>query len=398
MSEITLEAVGKRFGTIEAVRDVDLHVAEGEFFSLLGPSGSGKSTVLRIIAGFTQPTTGEVQIGGVSMLGVPAERRDIGYVFQDYALFPHLSVHDNVAFGLRARKVPKREIGARVDEALDQSGLAGYGSRRPNELSGGERQRVAIARALVIRPKVLLLDEPLGALDRMLREQMQFWVKQLQRDLGVTTIHVTHDQIEALTMSDRIAIMRRGEICELGTPQQLYQEPAKRFSAEFMGDNNILAGVVVATDGLVCQVEIDQAAKVRATIPSSHGAAGAEPRSGDRVALAVRPEDIELRAAGEAPDSRPQGRILERIYRGSVIRYRVELRGGTQLAIDSHGRSNALPVGERVVVEWDAERCSLLLESDGDRLARPKLAAGDTVNPRNEDTACANAPQQTEGR
>jgi spermidine/putrescine ABC transporter ATP-binding subunit len=398
MSEITLRAVGKRFGTTDAVRDVDLHVAEGEFFSLLGPSGSGKSTVLRIIAGFLQPTTGEVEIGGVSMLGVPSERRDIGYVFQDYALFPHLSVHDNVAFGLRARKVPKREIGARVEEALAQSGLAGYGRRRPTQLSGGERQRVAIARALVIRPKVLLLDEPLGALDRMLREQMQFWVKQLQRELGVTTIHVTHDQTEALTMSDRIAIMRRGEICELGTPQQLYQEPARRFSAEFMGDNNVLEGVVVATDGNLCEVEIDQGTRVEASVPSSDGTPAFRPCTGDRVALAVRPEDIELRVAGDEAGGRPQGRIVESIYRGSVIRYRVELRGGTQLAVDSHGRSSPLPVGEHVVAEWAAERCSLLLERDGDRFARPQLASSDTVDSRHDDAIAANGRQQTEGR
>ncbi len=239
---ISLNHLHKRYGDVVAVDDVSLDIAPGEFFTLLGPSGSGKTTVLRMIAGFEQATRGDVSLDGVDVTNTPPFDRDVNTVFQDYALFPHMSVQKNVEYGLMVKKVPKAERTARATEALEAVRLGEYASRRPNQLSGGQRQRVALARALINRPKVLLLDEPLGALDLKLREEMQVELKTIQHDVGITFVFVTHDQDEALTMSDRIAVFDKGNIVQVGTPEQVYDQPATRFVAGFVGTSNIVSG------------------------------------------------------------------------------------------------------------------------------------------------------------
>ncbi|HVD70926.1 MAG TPA: ABC transporter ATP-binding protein, partial [Actinomycetota bacterium] len=241
---VSLEHVVKRFGDVTAVDGVDLQVREGEFFSMLGPSGSGKTTCLRMIAGFEQPTEGRILLGGHDVSGSPPYQRDVNTVFQDYALFPHMSVAQNVAYGLMVRKVAKADRSERVEQALAMVSLGEYGNRKPAQLSGGQRQRVALARALVMRPKVLLLDEPLGALDLKLRQQMQIELKDIQQDVGLTFIYVTHDQEEALTMSDRLAVFNRGKIEQIGTPAEVYERPSTGFVAGFVGVSNVLEGPV----------------------------------------------------------------------------------------------------------------------------------------------------------
>ncbi|MCU0790736.1 MAG: ABC transporter ATP-binding protein, partial [Nitratireductor sp.] len=237
---VTFSKVSRHFGSVRAVDSIDLEIAVGEFFAMLGPSGSGKTTCLRLIAGFEQPTAGHIEIFGETAEGVPPWRRNVNTVFQDYALFPHLSVEDNVAYGLMIKGVPLAERRRAAHEALEMVVLPGYGSRRPAQLSGGQRQRVALARALVNKPRVLLLDEPLGALDLKLREQMQEELKALQRQLGITFVFVTHDQGEALSMADRVAVFNEGKIMQVGTPAQIYQQPASRFVADFVGSSNVL--------------------------------------------------------------------------------------------------------------------------------------------------------------
>src|SRR3954471_21534139 len=237
---VRLERVSKHFGELVAVRDLDLDFGRGEFFTLLGPSGCGKTTTLRMIAGFEQPTTGRILIEGEDVAGLPSYKRPTNTVFQSYALFPHLSVRDNVAFGLRRKKVAKDEISKRVEAELERVGLAGEINRKPNQLSGGEQQRVALARALVNLPKVLLLDEPLGALDLKLRKGLQLELKRIQRDVGITFVYVTHDQEEALTMSDRIAVMSRGRVEQIGEPEEVYERPATTFVAGFIGVSNLM--------------------------------------------------------------------------------------------------------------------------------------------------------------
>ena len=242
MSAVRLESVTKRFGAVTAVDDLDLEIRDGEFFSMLGPSGSGKTTVLRMIAGFEAPTSGKVFLGGDDVTERAPFARDVNTVFQDYALFPHLDVLGNVEYGLAVKKVPRRERRQRAEEALESVRLGGYGGRKPGQLSGGQRQRVALARALVNRPKVLLLDEPLGALDLKLRREMQIELKQLQREVGITFVFVTHDQEEALTMSDRIAVFNDGRIEQVAAPAELYEAPASSFVAGFVGTSNLLTG------------------------------------------------------------------------------------------------------------------------------------------------------------
>jgi spermidine/putrescine transport system ATP-binding protein len=246
---VGMDGVSKSYGGIEAVRGVSLLVRRGEFVSLLGPSGCGKSTILRMIAGFEEPNAGSISIDGVDVAGVPPNRRPVNMVFQSYALFPHLTIFENVAFGLRRRRVPRQETHERVERFLDLVGLSGMGSRHPGQLSGGQQQRVALARALVNKPKVLLLDEPLGALDLKLRKRMQIELKQLQREVGISFIYVTHDQDEALALSDRIAVIDRGQVLQYGPGREIYDRPRTAFVANFLGESNILRGVVVARDG-----------------------------------------------------------------------------------------------------------------------------------------------------
>ena len=290
---VRLERVSKHFGDLVAVRDLDLDIGSGEFFTLLGPSGCGKTTTLRMIAGFEQPTAGRVLIEGADVAGLPSYKRPTNTVFQSYALFPHLSVKDNVAFGLRRKRVPKDEIKRRVDGELERVGLAAEINRRPNQLSGGQQQRVALARALVNLPKVLLLDEPLGALDLKLRKGLQVELKRIQRDVGITFVYVTHDQEEALTMSDRIAVMSNGIVEQVDTPENVYERPATTFVAGFIGVSNLMPGMVKSASGGRAMIELDTGIEVEASVD---GIAG-----GERCHAVVRPEKLQISPASAEP-------------------------------------------------------------------------------------------------
>jgi putative spermidine/putrescine transport system ATP-binding protein len=309
---VRLEGVEKRYGDVVAVAGIDLDVRDGEFFSMLGPSGSGKTTTLRMIAGFEQPTVGRVLLHGRDVTNVPPFDRDVNTVFQDYALFPHLNVGDNVAYGLMVRKVPKAERAARVTDALRMVRLEGYERRKPAQLSGGQRQRVALARALVNRPRVLLLDEPLGALDLKLREEMQIELKSIQQQVGITFIYVTHDQEEALTMSDRIAVFNAGRIEQLGSPAEVYERPKTRFVAGFVGTSNLLTGDV------------------------------AEAVLGRPGTFTIRPEKIRLaepEATAGAAEASALGTIHSVVYLGPDTRYIVELEAGSRLVVTEQNLS-----------------------------------------------------------
>ena len=294
-SFISVQNVSKHFGAVRAVDLVDVDIQRGEFFGLLGPSGCGKTTLLRMLAGFEVPTIGELFIDGQAMSSVPPYHRPVNMVFQNYAIFPHLNVAQNIAFGLRKDRLPKSEVNARVDEALALIKLEGYGMRGAAELSGGQRQRVALARALIKRPKVLLLDEPLGALDKKLREQMQIELRDLQKSVGITFVFVTHDQEEALTMSDRIAVMSQGKVLEVGSPTELYEQPSTQFVAEFLGTMNFCKGVVRAADKDVVYVDSERMGGVRAIQQKTLFS------EGDKVVVAIRPENIRISAGHQNP-------------------------------------------------------------------------------------------------
>ncbi|MET8516145.1 ABC transporter ATP-binding protein [Streptomyces sp. NPDC005077] len=328
---IRLQNLRKSFGRTEAVAGVDLEIADGEFFSMLGPSGSGKTTVLRMIAGFEAPTSGTIELAGSDVTGLAPFERDVHTVFQDYALFPHMTLEQNVAYGLKVRKVPKAERLKQAREALASVRLADFGTRRPSQLSGGQRQRVALARALVGRPKVLLLDEPLGALDLKLREQMQVELKAIQREVGITFVFVTHDQEEALTMSDRIAVFNQGRVEQIGTPAQIYERPATPFVAGFVGTSNLL------TDDAAEQVV------------------------GDRGTYSIRPEKIrvlkESAIADEPQHSSATGTVAEVVYLGDATRFLVDLDAGGRLAalqqnLETSSEDVAAFRGSRVTLQW----------------------------------------------
>ncbi|MET8419916.1 ABC transporter ATP-binding protein [Streptomyces sp. NPDC005098] len=328
---IRLQNLRKSFGRTEAVAGVDLEIADGEFFSMLGPSGSGKTTVLRMIAGFEAPTSGTIELAGSDVTGLAPFERDVHTVFQDYALFPHMTLEQNVAYGLKVRKVPKAERLKQAREALASVRLADFGTRRPSQLSGGQRQRVALARALVGRPKVLLLDEPLGALDLKLREQMQVELKAIQREVGITFVFVTHDQEEALTMSDRIAVFNQGRVEQIGTPAQIYERPATPFVAGFVGTSNLL------TDDAAEQVV------------------------GDRGTYSIRPEKIrvlkESAIADEPHHSSATGTVAEVVYLGDATRFLVDLDAGGRLAalqqnLETSSEDVAAFRGSRVTLQW----------------------------------------------
>lgn len=318
---VRLESVGKRFGDQWVVCDVSLDIKRGEFFTFLGPSGCGKTTLLRIVAGFVAPDQGVVYLDDQAVNHIPPWRRDIGLVFQNYALWPHLTVFENVAFGLRERKVARREIERRVMAALKQVDLAGAEKRRPSQLSGGQQQRVALARTLIIQPRVLLLDEPLSNLDAKLRIEMRLELLKLQRDLGLTTIYVTHDQEEALAMSTRIAVMKDGKVIQEGKPREIYEQPADRFVAAFLGHANLFSGQVTSSAEPFINVDVGAGLtlRVKCLQPSSL------PRCGETVFLSVRPEAIDLQEPG-APSNgvnQIEGQVAAAAYRGSLVEYEI---------------------------------------------------------------------------
>ena len=352
---IRIENVTKRFGDLLAVDDVTLEIAEGEFFSLLGPSGCGKTTTLRMLAGFEIPTSGQIMLEGEPVENVPPYKRDVNMVFQSYALFEHLDVAENVAFGLKRRKVSKDEIARRVGEALELVNLHERADARANELSGGQKQRVALARALVNRPKVLLLDEPLGALDLKLRKQMQVELKQIQREVGITFVYVTHDQEEALSMSDRIAVMDGGRVVQCAPPEDVYERPTGEFVAGFIGISNLIAGTV--EDG--GQVRIANGVRVRAALPD-----GVE--RGDQVNLSIRPEKIAIDEEVDAASMvTMEGTIEARVYLGVMTQITVGLGDGARLVAleQAWHRSRAddrWEPGMKVRIGWQPEHCLVL--------------------------------------
>ncbi|HEY3051110.1 MAG TPA: ABC transporter ATP-binding protein [Gaiellaceae bacterium] len=313
-ADVRLDRVTKQFDEVVAVDAISIDVPPGSFFALLGPSGCGKTTTLRMIGGFEEPTSGSIYLGDRDVVGLPPHKRDVNTVFQSYALFPHLTLFENVAFGMRRQGVKGKQLAGRVQEILRLVDLPGLEGRKPRQLSGGQQQRVALARALVNKPRVLLLDEPLGALDLKLRKQMQLELKAIQHDVGITFIHVTHDQEEAMTMADAIAIMNRGHIEQLGTPTDLYERPRTAFVASFLGISNLLAGTIAGPD----TVRLDEGTEVRVPRESLNGRTG-------RVAVGVRPEKIRL---GHGEENRLNGRLLETAYVGVATQYVLETSAG----------------------------------------------------------------------
>ena len=349
---VELAAVTKRFGEFVAVDDLSLDIYEGEFFSLLGPSGCGKTTTLRMIAGFEEPTEGGISVGGDPMRGVPPYRRPVNTVFQSYAIFPHLNVFDNVAFGLRRSGVKGEELRKRVTDACEMVQLSGFEKRKPGMLSGGQQQRVALARALINRPEVLLLDEPLGALDLKLRKEMQLYLKNLQHEVGITFIYVTHDQEEALTMSDRIAVMNEGRVQQVADPPTLYELPRNRFVSDFIGQTNVFSGTVESVSGKRITLSTPSG-KVEATAREVEVEVGAETHA------AVRPEKVRFGSEG---DNTSNVRVREIVYLGVSTQYITELPDGEKLVLYQQNSSeDANPeIGEEVPVAWDARNCLIL--------------------------------------
>ena len=361
-SIISLQNVSKHFGQVKAVDEVTFDIRRGEFFSLLGPSGCGKTTLLRMLAGFEVPTAGEIFIDGQPMSAVPPYARPTNMVFQNYAIFPHLNVRQNIAFGLRKKKMSKAEIAHTVAESLDLIKMAGYGERASDQLSGGQRQRVALARALVCRPKVLLLDEPLGALDKKLREEMQIELRQIQRSVGVTFVFVTHDQEEALTLSDRVAVMSGGKTLQIDSGTRIYEAPNCREVAEFIGTMNLFPGIV----GEIAQghARIDAGALGRFEIAIADGI----PVRGTQVSVAVRPEKIHLHwAPPEGASNALTGRLNAKAYFGDRSHYYVEVDGLSKLiAVSRQNADRELAesdaIGRAVWMSWKPEAASLLTE------------------------------------
>jgi len=369
-SSVALREVTKRFDGLVAVDDLSLDLARGEFFTLLGPSGCGKTTTLRMIAGFERPSAGEIRIEGEDVAALPAHRRPTNTVFQSYALFPHLSVEDNVSFGLKRKKVGKAEIAERVGAELERVGLAADAKRRPAQLSGGMQQRVALARALVNLPKVLLLDEPLGALDLKLRKGLQVELKRIQREVGITFVYVTHDQEEALTMSDRIAVMNRGRVEQVGTPEEVYERPATTFVAGFIGVSNLMPATVSGPGA----VRLDSG-------PEVQGDTGDLTR-GEGCYAVVRPEKLKVEPvdgrAGSNGLPRVEGIVESSLYLGTATQIVVSLGEGVRMTVlipnaDEAERQKLPGGGARVALSWDPEHMHMVRESPGDS---PPSAAG----------------------
>ena len=355
---VRIEDVVKRFGRIDAVDHVDLSIHEGEFFALLGPSGCGKTTLLRILAGFEMPDSGRILLDGIDLVGIKPWKRPVNMMFQTYALFPHMSVYDNVAYGLRQDKVNKADIERRAIEVLRMVGLAEFSQRKPETLSGGQKQRVALARAIVKQPRVLLLDEPLAALDRKLRVEMRLELKRLQHELGIAFIFVTHDQEEALTMSDRAAIMNFGRVLQVGTPEELYEAPNSLFVADFIGESNVFNGVIEMWGK---EITVKQGDIVLRVSPEAIERVGMS--DGDSVAIVVRPEHIQIRSADAEMFEYERmnyykGRIVEVVYLGSTRNYIINLDNDTRVLAQTQAgeHSEGVAAGDQVFIGWDIKR------------------------------------------
>lgn len=348
--DVELRNVTKKFGDVVAVDNISFEVGKGEFFSLLGPSGCGKTTTLRMIAGFEKPTEGEVYIGGELMTDVPPFKRPTNLVFQNLALFPHLNVYENIAFGLKIKKLPKDEIQRKVEKMLNLVRLSGYEKRKIKQLSGGEKQRIAIVRALVNEPTVLLLDEPLGPLDLKLREEMVVELKRIQREVGTTFIYVTHDQGEALTMSDRIAVMKDGRALQIGTPMEIYESPKSGFIADFIGRSNLFEGIYV--DGVV---EVDRLGRIIVDLAPQVS----EKRS---VLICAKPEKISIGRKLEGLDNVFDGEVKETYYQGRVTTYRVLLKNDSLITVValSSGVNEIFRSGEKVKIGWDKRDANII--------------------------------------
>ncbi len=345
--DVRLENVRRSFGSVVAVSDVSIEIRRGTIFSLLGPSGCGKTTTLRLIAGFEQPDAGNVYIRGERVTAIPPYRRNFSMVFQSYALFPHLNVAENVAFGLRMRRVARTERVQAVSDALELVKLGALADRYPRQLSGGQQQRVALARAIVVKPAVLLLDEPLGALDKMLREEMQVELRSLQQRLGITAVFVTHDQEEALTLSDRVAVMRNGVIEQIGAPREIYDRPRNEFVAGFLGASNFVDGVIVAREGSTAIVET-RAGRVSLL---------ADAAIGERVRIAIRPERLRM----DRSDARGlPARIRDIVYRGPVTHFYLDSAAGPLLSYQQDARAHDWSVGDQVHCAWGLESAVVL--------------------------------------
>jgi putative spermidine/putrescine transport system ATP-binding protein len=356
-TKLSIRGATKSYGAVTALSDATLDLREGEFLTLLGPSGSGKTTLLMMVAGLVQPTGGEIWIDGKLATYAPPNKRDIGIVFQNYALFPHLTVRENIAFPLRMRRLPEATIAAEVSRVLDIVQLPQVADRLPRALSGGQQQRIALARCMVYRPSIILMDEPLGALDRQLRDHMQLEIKELHSRLGITVLYVTHDQEEAMAMSDRICLMNNGRIEQIGTPQELYFRPRSVFVAQFLGESNILDGVVTER-GETTLLTAGEELRV-------HAASDGGARPGASVRFVVRPESIRLLAPGEVADNVVVGTLRETVFVGGVLRHFIALPGNVVLSTKQlSGGGSAAPVpGEAVRVGWGAAQ-TLILPSD----------------------------------
>ena len=356
MSIITIRNVTKEFPGVKAVDDANIEIAPNEFFALLGPSGCGKTTLLRMIAGFETPSSGQILIDGEDVSHVPPNHRPVNMVFQSYAVFPHMTVAQNVGYGLRIGRVPNEEITSRVAEALDMVRLGEFGARRPDQLSGGQRQRVALARALVKRPKVLLLDEPMSALDAKLREQMQIELSRLQQEVGITFVIVTHDQDEALSMADRIAVMDGGRVQQIATPEELYERPKSRFVADFIGKVNLFSGQVTGADAAGVRVEIEQVGAM--TIPHDTEATGS-------VTVAVRPEKIRLRNT-QPQETALSGTITDWAYYGDSSHMFVQTQSGLRVSVTLQNETrrtvDAVDIGDQVWLSWSPDDALILTD------------------------------------
>jgi spermidine/putrescine transport system ATP-binding protein len=374
---VTLRGVTKRFGDFVAVRSMDLDIPRGQFFTMLGPSGCGKTTTLRMVAGFEEPSEGTVLLDGDDVTGLPPFRRATNTVFQSYALFPHMSVEKNVAFGLERQSVSREEVRSRVAEELERVGLSSEAKRKPRQLSGGQQQRVALARALVNRPAVLLLDEPLGALDLKLRKQLQVELKRIQQDVGITFVYVTHDQEEALTMSDRIAVMNRGVVEQLDDPEEIYERPSTTFVAGFIGVSNLMPGEVVSSSTGVAELRLDAGPTVRV--------GAGEASVGERAHAVVRPEKLQLHGANGAADgTRPsvEGQVESSLYLGTATQVAVRLADGTQMTVlvpnaDEEARRRLPATGDPACLTWADESIHIVREA----------AAGEPVGEEEETPA-----------